>query len=156
MDTQRPHPAHPEEQLLAQAVLGVPAIQPVRHVAVVLRVLLDVGVEEQQRDAAHVGDEDAGEQVWSARHGDRDSGARPVGLTQELEGELVGIEDGIGLLLPAVARQRLLEVAVPIEQPDPTTGMPRSDAALRWSPARIPRPPEYCGSTAVMPYSGEK
>ena len=35
-------------------------------------------------------------------------------------------------------------------------GTPRSLADLRWSPARIPRPPEYCGSTAVMPYSGEK
>src|SRR3954465_4993178 len=35
-------------------------------------------------------------------------------------------------------------------------GTPRSLAALRWSPARMPRPPEYCGSTAVMPNSGEK
>jgi hypothetical protein len=34
--------------------------------------------------------------------------------------------------------------------------MPRSDDALRWSPARMPRPPEYCGRTEVMPYSGEK
>ena len=35
-------------------------------------------------------------------------------------------------------------------------GTPRSLAALRWSPARMPRPPEYCGSTSVMPNSGEK
>ena len=35
-------------------------------------------------------------------------------------------------------------------------GTPRSEAVLRWSPARIPRPPEYCGSTSVMPNSGEK
>ncbi|MCY1234114.1 hypothetical protein D9M72_466860 [compost metagenome] len=36
------------------------------------------------------------------------------------------------------------------------SGTPRSDAALRWSPARIPRPPEYCGKTSVIPNSGEK
>ena len=35
-------------------------------------------------------------------------------------------------------------------------GTPRSLAALRWSPARMPRPPEYCGSTAVMPNSGRE
>ncbi len=35
-------------------------------------------------------------------------------------------------------------------------GTPRSLADLRWSPARMPRPPEYWGRTAVMPYSGEK
>ena len=36
------------------------------------------------------------------------------------------------------------------------SGTPRSEAAFRWSPARMPRPPEYCGSAAVMPNSGEK
>ena len=35
-------------------------------------------------------------------------------------------------------------------------GTPRSLAALRWSPARMPRPPLYCGSVSVMPNSGEK
>ena len=36
------------------------------------------------------------------------------------------------------------------------SGTPRSLPALRWSPARMPSPPEYCGSAAVMPNSGEK
>jgi hypothetical protein len=35
-------------------------------------------------------------------------------------------------------------------------GTPRSEAALRWSPARMPKPPEYCGKAAVTPNSGEK
>ena len=35
-------------------------------------------------------------------------------------------------------------------------GTPRSLAAFRWSPARMPSPPEYCGSTSVMPNSGLK
>jgi hypothetical protein len=38
----------------------------------------------------------------------------------------------------------------------PTSGTPRSLAALRWSPARTPRPPEYWGSASEMPNSGEK
>ena len=29
-------------------------------------------------------------------------------------------------------------------------------AALRWSPASTPRPPEYWGSASAMPNSGEK
>ena len=40
--------------------------------------------------------------------------------------------------------------------PTPTTGTPMSDAVFKWSPARIPSPPEYCGSADVMPYSALK
>ena len=54
VDAQRAHAADAEQQLLAQAVLAVAAVQAVGDVAVVLRVLLDVGVEQQQRDAADV------------------------------------------------------------------------------------------------------
>ncbi len=35
-------------------------------------------------------------------------------------------------------------------------GTPRSLAALRWSPARMPSPPEYCGRTSARPNSMEK
>ena len=41
-------------------------------------------------------------------------------------------------------------------EPMAVSGTPRSEAALRWSPARMPRPPEYCGSVSEMPNSGEK
>ena len=41
-----------------------------------------------------------------------------VGLVQQRQRELVGVEDRVGLLLPALAGQRLLEVAVPVHQPD--------------------------------------
>ena len=37
-----------------------------------------------------------------------------------------------------------------------TSGRPRSEAAFRWSPARTPRPPEYCGTVSLIPNSGEK
>ena len=117
----RPHPqgayaAHAEEQLLAQPVLGVAAVEPVGHVAVVGAVLLDVGVEEQQRHATDVGDEDPGHQVGAVGEGDGDRRAAAVGLAEHGQRQLVGVEDGVALLLPAVAVERLLEVAVAVEQ----------------------------------------
>ena len=71
-DAQGAYAADAEEQLLAQPVLGVAAVEPVGDVAVVGAVLLDVGVEQQQRHAADVGDEDPGHQVGAVGQGDRD------------------------------------------------------------------------------------
>ena len=45
-------------------------------------------------------------------------GPGAVGLAQQRDRQPVGVEDRVGLLLPALAAQRLLEVAVPVEQPD--------------------------------------
>ncbi len=117
VDAERAHAADAEKQLLAQAVLLLAAVQPVGHLAVVVGVALDVGVEQQQRHAADAGDPDAGEQVRAARHLDRDRWrGSPFGLTQQGERQLVGVEDRVGLLLPALAGQRLLEVAALVEQ----------------------------------------
>ena len=59
--------ADAEQQLLEQPVLGGAAVQPVGHVAELAGVLLDVGVEQQQRDAADLGDPDAGVQGVARR-----------------------------------------------------------------------------------------
>ena len=85
-----------------------------------LGVLLDVGVEQQQRHAADLGDPDPRGQRLAGLAGqaDLDLGDRAVVLAQQRERQAVGVEDGVGLLLPAVAGQRLPEVAVPVEQPD--------------------------------------
>ena len=55
---ERPHAADAEEDLLAQAVLGVAAVEPVGDLAQVVGVLVDVGVEQVERDAADVGPPD--------------------------------------------------------------------------------------------------
>ena len=68
---QRAHPADTEEQLLEQSVLLAAAVEPVGDLAQCLRVLLHVGVEEQQRHPADVGDEDARHERGVARHVDR-------------------------------------------------------------------------------------
>ena len=117
-DAEGAHAADAEQQLLAQPVLGVAAVEAVGDVAVVGAVLLDVGVEQQQRHAADVRDEDARHQVRAVGQRDRDRGTAAVGLAELRQRELVGVEDRVALLLPAVAVQRLLEVAVAVEQAD--------------------------------------
>ncbi len=114
----RPHAADAEQHLLAQPVLGVAAVQAVGDGADDLAVLLHVGVEQQQRDAADLGDPDAGGQRLLVGQADDDLGDRAVVLAQQRQRQAVGVEDRVGLLLPAVAGQRLAEVAVPVEQPD--------------------------------------
>ena len=117
-DAQRPHAADAEQQLLAQPVLAVAAVEPVGHVDVVLGVALDVGVQHQQRHPADAGHPDPGDQRRPVGQVDRDGGAGAVGLAQQRDRQPVGVEDRVGLLLPALAGERLLEVAVPVEQPD--------------------------------------
>ena len=60
-------------------------------------------------------------QTWAtscgpAGHGDRDLDRRAVDLAQQRERELVGVDDRVPLLLPALAGQRLTEVPVAVEQ----------------------------------------
>ena len=48
----RAHAADAEQHLLQQPVLGAAAVEPVGDLALGRRVVLDVGVEQQQRDPA--------------------------------------------------------------------------------------------------------
>lgn len=57
-------------------------------------------------------------QRTSAGQGEHHPGGGAVGLADQVEREFVGVEDGIVLLLPALAREGLAEVAVPVEQTD--------------------------------------
>ncbi len=54
------HAADAEQHLLLQPVLAAAAVEPVGDLALGGAVLLDVGVEQQQRHAADLGDPDAG------------------------------------------------------------------------------------------------
>ena len=115
---QRAHAADAEQHLLLQAMLAAAAVQPVGDLALGGVVLLDVGVQQEQRDAAHLRDPDAGGDEAAAGQADGDLRGGPVGLAEERDGAAVGIGDRVPLLLPAVARERLLEVARAVEQPD--------------------------------------
>ena len=115
---QRPDPAHPEEQLLLEPVVAAAAVEAVRDVAGVVVVVRDVGVEQQQGDAADVGPPDVGGQGAAVGQGQGDPDRVPVLLPQQRQGHAVRVEHGVGLLLPRVAGQGLLEVAVLVEQAD--------------------------------------
>ena len=77
----------------------------------------DVGVEQQQRDPTDLGPPHLRDQLAPARQPDGHLARRPVGLAEQRDRQPVGVEDRVGLLLPALARQRLPEVAAAVEQP---------------------------------------
>ena len=118
---QRPDAADAEQHLLLQAVLAAAAVQAVGDAAGGLVVARHVGVEQQQRHPADLGPPDVRVQARGRRAAAARSGSacrcRP-GLAQQGQRQPVGVEDRVGLLLPAVAGQRLLEVAGLVEQAD--------------------------------------
>ncbi|CAM5622813.1 hypothetical protein SHIRM173S_03835 [Streptomyces hirsutus] len=114
----RPHTPYAEQHLLKQPVLAAAAVEPVGDAAFAEVVLLDVGVQQEQGDPAHLGQPDPGAQRPAAGQREAHQGGRAVGLLELDEGQLVGVEDGVVLLLPAVPGQGLAEVTVPVEQAD--------------------------------------
>ncbi len=78
---QRPHAADAEEDLLAHAVLGVAAVEPVGDGPISGGLSSHVGVEQVQRDAADVGPPDLGLQGLAGEV-DRDPDAVAAGQGQ--------------------------------------------------------------------------
>ena len=116
---QRADAADAEQQLLAQPVLAVAAVQPVGDVA----EWLGVAPRRRCRAAAAApgrpGRPRSGRPARRRRAPrSRPCARRAVGLAQQRDRQPVGVEDRVGLLLPALAGERLLEVAVPVEQAD--------------------------------------
>ena len=66
----------PEQDLLAEAVLGAPAVEAVRHGPQVVGVLVDVRVEQVQLHPPDVGDPDLSDQGLAGQV-DGDPASRP-------------------------------------------------------------------------------
>ena len=115
----RPHAADAEQQFLAQPVVAAAAVQPVGDLVQVGLVLLHVGVEQQQRDPAHLRHPDLRGQLAALGQADRDADRGPGGVAEQLERLAVRVVARVALGLPAVGGQRLGEVPVPVQQPDP-------------------------------------
>ncbi len=105
------HTADAEEDLLADAVLGVAAVQAVRHQPAVRGVALHVAVQQVELHPPDVGSPDLGLQRL-AREVDGDPHAIAAGQRQR-----VGIELGEALLLHPVDGEELAEVARAVEEP---------------------------------------
>ena len=104
------HPADPEEDLLAHAVLGVAGVEAVGHRPGGGVVLLDVGVEQVELHATDHRPPQLGDQRRAGQV-DRDPGA-----VDPVESHRVGVEAGVALLLPAVGVELLAEVALLVEE----------------------------------------
>jgi hypothetical protein len=115
---QRADATDAQQHLLLQPVLAAAAVEPVGDAAGRLVVRLHVGVEQQQRHAAHLGAPHVRHQPPAAGEPDDDLARRPVVLAQQRQRQPVRVEHRVGLLLPALAGQRLLEVARLVEQAD--------------------------------------
>ncbi len=108
---QDPHPADAQHDLLADAVLGVPTVEPIGDVVAGLAVAVHVGVQEEQPDPSDVDLPGLDlHRVTGQVHGDGD--------TRRADGQAVRIELGEALLLQAVGVEPLAEVALVVEQPD--------------------------------------
>ncbi len=119
VDAQGAHPADAEQHLLLQPVLPAATVEPVGDHPRGVVVGLHVGVQQQQRHPADLRLPDVRRQGAPAGQADLDHGRHAVRLAQQRDRQLVRVEHRVGLLLPALAGERLLEVPVLVEQADP-------------------------------------
>ena len=118
-EAQRPDPAHAEQHLLLQAQLPAATVEAFGHAATSVVVAGHVGVEQEQGHPADLGAPDVGLELTAAGQRQADQRRCAVLLAQQREGQSVGVQHGIGLLLPALAVQALAEVARRVEEPHP-------------------------------------
>src|SRR5690606_16840186 len=112
----RTHTADAQQQLLQQSVLAAATVEAVGHAAQRILVLRDVGVQQQELDAADRDLPHAGVQRTPFRQREHDVDGGAIGTAQHRERQAVRIEYGVALLLPALAGDRLAEIAGPVEQ----------------------------------------
>ena len=114
---QRAHAADAENDLLLDARLAIAAVEPRRQLAIPRRVLREIGVEQEQADAAEPHAPHRGQhRAIAERHrGD----ARPAVRRDRRLDRRVGPADAlVALLLPAVVGHALAEVALRIHEAD--------------------------------------
>ena len=126
----RPDSAHAEEQFLPQPVIAAAAVEPVGDLAQRGLVLFHVGVEQQQRHPADLGHPDLRGQQLALGQGDADPHGGPVGGAEQGERQPVRVTGRVTLRLPALGRQGLGEVPVPVQQAYPDERHPQVAAGL--------------------------
>ena len=113
----RPDAPDPEDQLLVEPHLAPAHVQDVGDRTVRLRVLGQVGVEEQHRDSAHLGQPDRHVEFSVGQldgHGQR----QPVLVLDPAERQPREVVVGVVVFLVPVGVDRLAEVALAIEEAD--------------------------------------
>ena len=103
---QQPHAADPQNDLLAQPVLGVAAVEPVGDA---------VGVEEEERHSSHP------QPPGPCPHRGAGEVDLDLGLRRH-QADGVGVEVVVALVLPTPFVEGLMEVALPVEEADADEG----------------------------------
>ena len=114
----RAHAADAGQDLLLDPVFLVAAVQPVGDAAQIVIVLGDVGIQQQQRNSAHLRDPHARPQLVGVRHRQLDQHRVVVVVGQQPQRQALRIQRRIALVLPAVGGQRLPEVPRAVQQAD--------------------------------------
>ena len=112
------HTTDAEEHLLLEPLLTPAAVEALGDRAHRVVVAGDVGVEQEQRHAADLGAPHVRAQLSAPGHRDADDARGAVRLAQQVQRQPLRVGDGIGLLLPAVGVEALLEVAGLVEETD--------------------------------------
>ncbi len=126
---QRANAPHAEQDLLADSMAGVPAVQLIGQVAVLGVVLGQVGVEQEQR---HTADLRAPDLRGDVAAGDLDGDPPRAPFDRlEVEGHPLEVVGGPDLLLPPVTAQVLPEVAATVEETHSHERKPKIARALQ-------------------------
>ena len=103
-------------------MLGVTTVETVGDRTHVLRVLVDVGVEQQQRDAANVGHPQGDGDLTALGEGDGDLELLTLVIGDGDNRQVGRVVVLVLLLLPTIGAQGLGEVTVGVEQADADQG----------------------------------
>ena len=110
---QRPHAANAQHDLLADAHFRIAAVKPAGDLAIDRGVLDQIGIEQIKGDAA---DSRFPHPAENRVVGQVHPHLTAVGVLHLLDGQVVKIQFGIRLLLPAILREILLKISVAIKQ----------------------------------------
>ena len=113
-----PHPANAGQNLLPDAMFLVAAVQAVGDGAQVVLVFRDIGIQQEQRNATHLGDPDPGPQMCGIGQAQLDQHRVTVGTSEQPQRQPLRIQGRVGLVLPTVGGQRLPEVPGAVVQAD--------------------------------------
>ena len=114
----RPHPADAGQDLLLDPVFLVAAVEPVGDAAQLVLVLRDVGIQQQQRNPAHLRDPDPRPQPGGVGQRQLDQHRVAGGVGEQPQRQPLRVQRRVVLVLPAVGGQRLPEVARAVVQAD--------------------------------------
>ena len=143
------HAADAEDRFLPQPVIRAARVELVGEAPVGGIVLLEIRVEEEQRDATDAQpprpDMDA-----ASPAADRSEPGDAIHALQPLQRGQVGVERVVRIFLPAVRPQRLVEVAVRVHQPDADEGDPEFRRRLEMVPREHAESPGVDGDGLVQ------